>query len=92
MRVEKEPTRTELIAEIERLKAELEQFRWKPISQYVKPTSASDCQSFIGQTVSGRVFECYWSHIDQEFGAYGGPAEPAYFMEYPKAHLAGRGK
>jgi hypothetical protein len=75
--------------ENERLTRVVEQFTWKPISEYVKPTEGRDCHSFIGQTSDGRVFECYWSHIDQEFGAYGGPAEPVYFMEYPKAQLKG---
>ena len=78
-----------LAAENERLKRVVEQFTWKPISEYVKPDPAGVCPAFIGQTADGRVFEHYWSHIDQEFAAYGGPAEPVYFMEYPKAQLKG---
>jgi hypothetical protein len=76
-------------AENERLQRVVEQFTWKPISEYVKPDPAGVCPAFIGQTADGQVIECYWSHFNREFGSYGGPAEPVYFMEYPKAHLKG---
>jgi hypothetical protein len=79
----------QLTAENERLQRVVEQFTWKPISDYVKPEPAGVCPAFIGQTADGQVIECYWSHLNQEFGSYGGPAEPVYFMEYPKAQLKG---